>query len=92
MESVGLAAKAETAVVSCRFTKKTWTESLTELLCCVVYSLSQSSLSGETTQYNGYLFFNDFLLIKSNLYKRQFLWILKLKVKSIKFSDLLWHT
>ena len=40
------------------FRQKDLTESLTELLCCVVYSFSQSSLSGETAQYNGYLFFS----------------------------------
>ena len=52
--------KAERAIVLCRFAEKTWTESLTEPLCCVVYSLSQSSLSGETGQYNGYLFFSAY--------------------------------
>ena len=49
--------KEKIAIVLRRFARQTCTESLTELLCCVVHSLSQSSLYGETAQYNGYLFF-----------------------------------
>ena len=63
------------------FRQKDLTESLTELLCCVVYSISQSSLSGETAQYNGYLFFSDFNL---KIYMKQKDPLFCMKFKSIK--------
>ena len=70
------------------FRQKDLTESLTELLCCVVYSLSQSSLSGETAQYNGYLFFST--ARTKQLFTALVLWLLLELPISLSCTIIIW--